>query len=113
MFNGKTKSFEYIVEKVFRDTGITDSIDKYHCIEQAAECMELIGAPQSFVYKIASISIEESRCVLLCDIHLVMQARVRNDNAVMAMRYGTDNFHLANRCDCTDNLLFQIHIPTS
>ena len=33
-----------------------------------------------------------------------MQARVRNDNANMAMRNGTDNFHLANRCDNTDNL---------
>ena len=33
MFNGKTKSLKYFVEKVLRNTGITDDIDKYHCID--------------------------------------------------------------------------------
>ena len=38
-------SLIYIVKKLFEDIGITDGIDIYDCIEWAAECMELIGAP--------------------------------------------------------------------
>ena len=32
MFNGKTKSVQYIIEKVFRDSGIAEGVDLYDCI---------------------------------------------------------------------------------
>lgn len=104
MFNGRTKSLKYIVEKVFRDTGSIEGVDIYDCIEWSAECMELIGAPSSFEDKIACIEIENARGLLPCDVHLITQLRVNDGNNYIAMRYATDNFHRLVRCDGTANV---------
>lgn len=104
MFNGKTKSLKYIIEKVFRDTGDADGLDIYDCIEWSAECMELIGAPSSYEDKIASIDIEDGRGVLPCDVHLITQLRAVNGNSYVAMRYATDTFHRLVKCDGSLNI---------
>jgi hypothetical protein len=98
MFNGKTKSIQYILEKVFRDSGIVEGVDIYDGVEWAAEAMELIGAPQSYTDKIEGIEIIDGRGQLPCDLHLIMQTRIRTPEGVTAMRYATGNFHKNKHC---------------
>jgi hypothetical protein len=103
MFSGKTKSIKYVIEKVFRDTGVVEGIDVYDCVEWSAECLELIGAPQAFEEKVGTIDIVDYRGKLPCDLFLIIQSRVRDtvDDAgktsivYQAMRYATDTFHRA------------------
>jgi len=93
MVNGKVKSIQHIIEKVFRDTGLVEGVDLHDAIEWAGECIELIGAPQSLTNKVESVTIENGRGDLPCDLHLVMQSRVKTGNGYSAMSYATDNFH--------------------
>lgn len=99
MFNGKTKSIQSIIEKVFRDTGLVEGVDLYDCVEWAAECMELIGAPQSYSQKVASIEITDGRGDLPCDLHQIAQTRIKTEKGYSPMRYATDNFHAKIHCD--------------
>lgn len=114
MFNGKTKSIQYIVEKVFRDTGLVEGVDLYDCIEWAAECMELIGAPQSYQEKVHCIDIASGRGDLPCDLHLISQTRIKSENGYTPMRYATDNFrskiHCDDCCDLSCNSHYTYHV---
>ena len=94
MLNGKTKGVQYIIEKVFRGTGLVEGIDIHDCIEWVAECLELIGRKQSFTTKVECITIENGRGDLPCDIHLINQSRVQTSNGYAAMRAATDSFHM-------------------
>jgi len=94
MINGKVKSIQHIIEKVFRDTGAVEGIDLHDAIEWAGEAVELIGAPQSLVNKVACIEITNGRGDLPCDLHLVMQFRYKTANGYVAMGYASDNFHM-------------------
>lgn len=105
MLNGKYKSIKYILEKVFRDTGIAEGVDIYDAIEWTAECLELIGAPQIYAAKIDEIEICEFKGALPCDLHLIMQVRYveskvdssgNTRESYAPMRYGTDTFHMDN-----------------
>jgi hypothetical protein len=109
MFNGKTKSIQYIVEKVFRDTGIAEGVDIYDAIEWAAEAMELIGAPQSYQERVCPIDITDGRGDLPCDLHLIMQTRIKTADGYVPMRYATDNFHAKVHCDDSTDLSCSSH----
>ena len=93
MFNGKVKSIQHIVEKVFRNTGLVEGVDLHDVIEWAGEAIELIGAPQSLVEKVECINIVNGRGDLPCDLHLVMQFRYKTDEGYSSMGYSSDNFH--------------------
>tara|TARA_R110002126_G_scaffold47605_6_gene133384 strand:- start:7621 stop:8412 length:792 start_codon:yes stop_codon:yes gene_type:complete len=93
MVNGKVKSIQHVIEKVFRDTGLVEGVDLHDAIEWAGECVELIGAPQSLTNKTECITITNGRGNLPCDLHLVMQSRVKTGNGYSSMSYATNNFH--------------------
>tara|TARA_R110002012_G_scaffold6160_1_gene28063 strand:+ start:3682 stop:4470 length:789 start_codon:yes stop_codon:yes gene_type:complete len=93
MFNGKVKSIQHVIEKVFRNTGLVEGVDLHDAIEWAGECIELIGAPQSLTNKVACIDIAHGRGDLPCDLHLVMQFRYKTAKGYTAMGYASDNFH--------------------
>lgn len=93
MFNGKVKSIQHVLEKVFRDTGLVQGVDLHDAIEWAGEAIELIGAPQSLADKVACITITDGRGDLPCDLHLVMQTRYKGSNGYSPMSYATNNFH--------------------
>lgn len=93
MFNGKVKSIQHVLEKIFRNTGLVEGVDLHDAIEWAGEAIELIGAPQSLTEKVECIDISNGRGDLPCDLHLVMQFRYKTSNGYSPMRYASDNFH--------------------
>jgi len=93
MFNGKVKSIQFILEKVFRDTGLVEGVDLHDALEWAGEAIELIGSPQSLSEKTSCIEITNGRGDLPCDLHLVMQFRYKTENGYSPMSYATNNFH--------------------
>lgn len=93
MLNGKVKSIQHIIEKVFRNTGLVEGVDLHDVIEWAGEAIELIGAPQSLTDKVECIKIVDGRGDLPCDLHLVMQFRYKGVDGYTAMGYASNNFH--------------------
>lgn len=113
MLTGKYKSLEFVVEKVFRDTGLVDEVDIYDVVEWAGECIELIGVPDSYSNQIFKINIEEGRGKLPCNIIYLRQARAVQGGLYIPMRYESSNFHryvenvnvdYRNVCDATYQL---------
>ena len=113
MLTGKYKSLEFIIEKVFRDTGLVDGVDLYDVVEWAGECIELIGVPDSYSNQVFSVKIEEGRGKLPCNIMYLRQARLNKDGLYLPMRYESSNFHrfvenvnndYLNKCEATYQL---------
>jgi hypothetical protein len=113
MLTGKYKSLEFIIEKVFRDTGIVEEVDIYDVVEWAGECLELIGVPASYINKVIEIDIKEGRGILPCNIIYIRQVRYCNGSNNYPMRYDSSNFHryaenvnddYRNNCDLTYQL---------
>jgi len=93
MLTGKYKSLEFVVEKIFRDTGLIEGVDIYDVVEWAGECVELIGVPDSYSNQVVTINIKEGRGKLPCNIIYIRQVRYIKDGCNMPMRYESSNFH--------------------
>ena len=50
MLNGKYIKLDRIIENVYRDYGF-DNLDWIHCVEWIGECLDLIGAPRTYIEK--------------------------------------------------------------
>lgn len=101
MLTGKYKSLEFVVEKVFRGTGIVEDVDITDVIEWAGECIELIGVPDSYSNKTFNIEIKEGRGILPCNIMYIRQVIFSDNGKTCAMRYNSSNFHryVENKCN--------------
>lgn len=96
-----------VIENVYRDYGF-DNLDWIHCVEWIGECLDLIGAPRTYIEKITdaneklghgnAIEIVDNRGKLPCDMYSLIQAfRCQNGNYI-PMRVSTDTSHIAYHC---------------
>jgi hypothetical protein len=112
MNNGKFIGIDRIIENVYRDYGF-DNLDWIHCVEWVGECLDLIGAPRTYIEKIndgneklghsSPTVIAENRGKIPCDLYKVVSAfRCLNGN-LYPMRVSTDTTHVGYHCtDSTD-----------
>ena len=107
MLNGKFIKVDRVLENVYRDYGFED-LDWIHCVEWIGECLDLIGAPKTYIEKATDgqeklghpnhIEIVDNRGTLPCDMLSIVQAfRCINGN-LEAMRVTTDTKHIHYNC---------------
>ena len=107
MLTGKFIKIDRIIENVHRDYGF-DNLDWIHCIEWIGECLDGIGAPQTYIEKNTDgneklghpehIKIEGNRGVLPCDLHQIIQCFNHTSGSTAPMRMSTDSTHLHYGC---------------
>lgn len=98
----KSKSVKFIINKVFRDLGMTISQHTdvlTDMIEWAGEALEGIGGISPTEDKSATIKIKDSRGVLPCDLYLINQVCYNGH----PLKYGSQTFNFAQHCeDCVN-----------
>lgn len=120
IWNGKYVSVHNIVEKAYRDLGISDDINILNAVEWAGEAIELIGAPTTLKDKIEAVTIEDFKAKLPCDMHLLITCRGFSgsipddcDRNYLPMRYSTDAFHTYCRrnkdASCSSDLTYTVN----
>jgi len=124
MTNGKYVSVHTIIEKAYRDLGLSDDINFGDAVEWIGEAIELIGTPMQLSDKVANIDICSYKGKLPCDLHLITTSRAATGITVedlaetpcrfTAMRYSTDAFHhhYCNSCKdhgCDSDLTYKVN----
>jgi hypothetical protein len=112
MNNGKYVKMDTVIEGVYRDYGF-DNLDWIHCIEWIGECLDLIGAPLTYIEKATDgneklghkspIIIEENRGKLPCDMHKLISSFYNNEGNWIPMRVNTDSTHIAYFCNMSED----------
>jgi len=107
MLTSKLIKIDRVLENVYRDYGF-DNLDWIHCVEWIGECLDLIGAPKTYIEKSTDgneplnhpnrIEIVEGRGVLPCDIHSLVQAFKCSGGGLQAMRVSTDTTLASYNC---------------
>lgn len=104
--NSKYVSVDTIIAKVYRDMGLSETIDTGDAIEWAGEAMDLIGATVHLLEKVAPLKVENYRAKLPCDLYYVTTAAGKpiadivnydecdlQTETFIPMRYSTDAYH--------------------
>ena len=107
MNNSKFVTIDRIIESVIRDYGF-DNIDWIHCVEWIGECLDLIGAPKTYIEKATDaneklghgcpIEITDNRGELPCDMYSLIQGFRLQNNNWLPMRVSTDTTHVSYHC---------------
>lgn len=97
--NGKYTSSLEIIRNVMRDAGGDVDLNWQDGIEWVATALDLIGAPQSLVDKIAKVTIDNYRGTLPCDFESMIQCSGLNGCTQFPMRGSTNTFHPVFTCD--------------
>lgn len=97
-----------VIEGVYRDYGF-DNLDWINCVEWIGECLDLIGAPLTYIEKATDgneklnhqspISIVENRGKLPCDMHKLIQTFYCDNKNWLPMRVNTDTTHISYYCN--------------
>jgi len=108
MMNGKYITIDRVLENVYRDYGF-NNLDWIHCVEWIGECLDLIGAPRTYIEKSTDgnetlghdspIVITENRGTLPCDMHSLIQAFRKQNGSWIPMRVSTDTTHNSYKCN--------------
>jgi hypothetical protein len=122
MLNGKLIKVDRVIESVQRDYGF-ENLDWINCVEWIGECLDLIGAPRTFIEKATDgketlghpecIKIEENRGKLPCDMHELIQAFRLVGESYIPMRVNTDTTHVAYNCMGTEDFYRESEITLS
>lgn len=94
--NTQYKSINSILSRVL-NSPLIEGITEAQVAGYVADCMKLIGAPMAYEDKVATITIENNRGELPCDLLYIQQTRKYNpvSGALQSMRYSSDTFHSA------------------
>lgn len=112
MMNGRFISIERVIEGVYRDYAFDTQLDWIDALEWIGECLDLIGAPATYIEKMSDgkselnhpcpIVIKDYRGEIPCDVLHLKQAFLKgsstvgtnsNDNLI-PMRRSTDSLHI-------------------
>lgn len=112
MLNGKYIELDRVIENVYRDYGF-DNLDWIHCVEWIGECLDLIGAPKTYIKKATDgneklnhdtpIVIADYRGTIPCDVHKLVQAFKKDGSAWTPMRVSTDTAFISYYCNESDD----------
>jgi len=112
LFNGKYVSVETIISKVYRDMGMSGSIEFGDALEWAGEAMELIGANNYLIESVKEVYVSDYRACLPVELFQIItigaspveddtpQEECRQAKGYTQMRYSTDANH---HWYCDDN----------
>jgi len=117
MHNGKYKSIKNVLSRLHRNPLLQD-IGESDVASYIADALRLIEAPLAYEEKVATITIEDYRGELPCDIIYIQQTQKVNTsighefpistynsaNMYSPMRYATDHFHTALHADDSPDL---------
>lgn len=113
MNNGRFIKIDRVLENVYRDYGFED-MDWMNAVEWAGECLDLIGAPRTYIEKSTDghedlghpepITIEDYRGKLPCDMYKLIQAFRCIDGEWIPMRVSTDNSFISYFCSSTKDI---------
>lgn len=115
MLNGKLISIHRVIEGVYRDYGFDTQLDWVDAIEWAGECLDLIGAPQTYVEKMTDgnatighpnpIVIANYRGDIPCDVLHAKQCFYKVGSELHPMRWATDATHIGHFCNSSPDLV--------
>ena len=74
----KRVTIDYLINKLYRDLGLTEDINRDDVIEWSAEALGRIGAFNQFEQKIKTIEIEDGKAKLPCDIYKIRMVTYGN-----------------------------------
>lgn len=106
-WNGKYVTIESIIEKVYRDSGTTDSVNIDDIVNWVGDAMELLGAPYHLTEKLCTTFVKDYRASIPGDLHYINTIRGSGETSnsdcsledlssranFLPMRYSTDAFH--------------------
>lgn len=115
MLNNKFISIHRVIEGVYRDYGFDTQLDWVDAIEWAGECLDLIGAPQTYVEKLTDgneklghqlpIVIKDYRGKIPCDVLHAKQCFYKTGKSLVPMRWATDSTHIGHYCSTSPDLV--------
>ena len=107
MVTGKYVSLDRVIDGIFRDYGF-NNINEVDLIEWVGECLDLIGAPMTYIEKSTDgnedlgheppIVIDGNRGVLPCDVHQIIGCFNASTGKLIPMRMSTDITHITYGC---------------
>ena len=107
MLNGRFIKINRVIENVHRDYGF-ENLNWIDCIEWIGECLDLIGAPKTYVEKATDgqeklghpnvINIIEGRGSIPCEMFSLVQAFKRDGKNLTPMRVTTDTTMVSYQC---------------
>lgn len=65
-------------------------------VNYAVHFIQIVGVPNEFEEKVASVDIKDYRGLLPCDYYNMIQVRTFNNNYPVVFRYASDSFHYNN-----------------
>jgi hypothetical protein len=114
MLNGKFIPIHRVLEGVYRDYGFDTQLDWVDAVEWIGECLDLIGAPQTYIEKMSDghetlnhpnpIVIEGFRGKIPCDVLHAKQCFYKNGTNLHPMRWATDSAHIGHFCKTSPDL---------
>ncbi len=91
-----------IIEKIYRDTQMSTTVDPSDVAEWVGEAIQLIGVPAHLRNRVAKMTIKDGKGELPCDLYNIIQ--VREYDSKTPMRSSTNTFHRHfKRNDTPDN----------
>lgn len=89
-------SINSLLSRLFNDP-LMNGISESNVAMYMADCLKLIGAPMAYEDKVETITIEDYRAELPCELLYIQQTRkVESDGKTLyPMRYSSDTFHSA------------------
>jgi hypothetical protein len=117
MTNGNYKSIKDLISRLLRNPLMSD-LNKSDIGSYIADALRLIEAPMAYEEKVATITIEDYRGELPCDIIYIQQTQklktalneaipessYNRTYGYLPMRYATDHFHTALHADTSPDL---------
>ena len=114
MNNGKFIKMDRVIENVYRDYGF-DNLDWIHCVEWIGECLDLIGAPRTYIEKSTDgneklnhpspVTIADNRGKIPCDLYKVDSVFRCVGGNLIPMRVSTDSTHLSYFCSGSKDII--------
>jgi len=112
MYNGKSVTTEYIIERIQKDYGFNQSMDKYEIADDIFDAIELIGVPLHYVERITNgvgnnppvINIQDYSAELPCDLRQIEGVRMHLSKAPLIEDTSTFKAQTGASNDQYDNM---------
>jgi len=126
LFNGKYVSVETIISKVYRDLGLSGSIEFGDALEWAGEAMEIIGANYYLIESVKEVYVSDYRACLPVELFQITtiagspvadgtpEEECRESKNYTQLRYSTDAYHhwycdASNDHQCNSELTYKVN----
>ncbi len=99
MLNGNYISTDVIINKLFRDTDLTEEIDFSDTIEWAGEFIRTMKTNSAYIKSVEEVPISGYRGKLPSCMEYIYTIQKNNGNSISSMRYGSSTIHPLIQCE--------------